>query len=341
MKKCSTALLFWALALMFDGAMASTKASHCQIRADAPDRHVVVKGDTLWGIAQTFLRNPWCWPHVWGINRQKIHDPHWIYPGQVIILDRRTGTLRLTTEGAKHKASKPDPIPMVDMGLIRAFLTRAMVLEKDTLDAMPHVIGGVDGRRLMGGGDKLYVAGSMPAGKSYMALRPTDAVRDPDTGDILGYEAVYLGKLRLLRKNTAQEQASIMDVTLAVQEITPGDKIVPEEDVAILNRMPRPSEGDIRARIVSAYGGEVMVGQNQVVLLDKGNKDDVHVGTVLDLYQAGRKVRDTDGTQRDLPEESFGSVLVFRVFEHLSYALVMKLTEPARVGDIARSPVAD
>lgn len=332
MKKCSTAVLFWAFASI--SAAVQANPGDCQILPHAPERHVVTPDDTLWDISAVFLNHPWCWPRAWGISQDKLNEPQQIYPGQVVVLDRAAGTLQLASAAAKTGSA----IPVVNMRLVRQFLAQAVILEQDDLASMPYVTGGQDGRTIMGGGDKLYVAGDMGNGRAFTAMRAATPVKDPLSGELLGYESVLLGQLQMVQKGASPEQASVMQVTRASREIRAGDKVVPAAGRELLQIIPRPPQGDVRARIISSYDGTGMVGENQVVLLDKGERDTLQVGTVLALYQSGRQHQGNDGTMVALPDESFGQVLVFRVFGRLSYGLVMQVTEPVKAGDVARSP---
>ncbi len=334
MKKCSIAILFWAL--IASSPAFSAINNQCVFRPKAPERHTVVQGDTLWGIAGKFLASPWCWPKVWNMNYEQIANPHWIYPGQVIVFDKVAGILRLMGE---VDLTKKEAIPTIDMRVIMPFLSRSLIISEGELDSAPRIVAGQDYRMHMGTRDKIYVSGQLQNQKEFQVLRQGRALIDPDTKEKLGYEAMYLGRVKLQRLGTADE-ASVFVVEDARQEIVVGDRLVPfvDEDKMLL-QAPHGPEDTFGAKVVSTYGGEVYVGQNQVVTINKGVGDQLSVGTVLGLYRTDRTIRDagSNSTMR-LPDEQFGSLLVFRVFEKLSYGLIMEVSEPVQVGDSVHAP---
>lgn len=336
MKKCSIAVLFWALATSFH-AFAATN-NPCIFRTNAPERLTVAPGDTLWGIAGRFLASPWCWPKVWNMNHEQIANPHWIYPGQVIVFDKVAGILRLMGE---VDLTKNTAIPTIDMRLIKPFLTRSLIVRDDELNTAPRIVAGQDYRMHMGTGDKVYVSGDLHANKTFQVVRQGRALIDPDTRQKLGYEAMFLGRVSLQRAGTGDE-ASVFVVNDAKQEIVVGDRLLAftGEEITLVYAPHAPDEA-FGAKVVSTYGGEVYVGQNQVVTINRGVGDTLTVGTVLGLYRTDRTIRDTatNSTMR-LPDEQFGSLLVFRVFEQISYALIMEVSEPVQVGDSVRAPQA-
>lgn len=339
MKKCSIAVLFWVLTASFHASAAIH--NQCVFRPEAPERHQVVHGDTLWGIAGKFLTSPWCWPKVWNMNHEQIANPHWIYPGQVIVFDKVAGILRLIGE---VDLTKKQAIPTIDMRVVGPFLTRSLIISDGQLDTAPRVVAGQDQRMYMGTRDKVYVSGELQGQEVFQVLRQGRALLDPDTREKLGYEAMYLGRVKLQRTGAANE-ASVFTVVDARQEIGVGDRLLPfTGDETMLMYAPHAPDASFGAKVVSTYGGEVYVGQNQVVTINKGAGDQLTVGTVLGLYRTGRAIRDTatNSTMRTiaLPDEQFGSLLVFRVFEQLSYGLIMEVSEPVQVGDSVHAPQA-
>ncbi|HEX8883257.1 MAG TPA: LysM peptidoglycan-binding domain-containing protein, partial [Noviherbaspirillum sp.] len=211
MKKFSTAGLLFALACTAASAATPTEtpsaAASCQFLDNAPDQHQVVRGDTLWSISGRFLQHPWCWPQVWGINREQISNPHWIYPGQTVYFDRASGQLRLARtvggEGGlptvrmspqiRMENMAADAIPAIPASVIEPFLTQPLLVEEGKLADAPRVLQGGDGHVYMGKGDVAYVRGRIDGDTVFQVYRPSQPLRDPDTGAILGYEAAYLG----------------------------------------------------------------------------------------------------------------------------------------------------
>jgi nucleoid-associated protein YgaU len=329
------------------------------IRNDAPDRHVVIKGDTLWDIAGKFFKDPWKWPQIWGFNKDTIKDPHWIYPGDVIFLDRTSGTLRFGQPGPGEiggmaasgvgetgniarlsprvgvDRSPHEAIPSIPASVIEPFLTQPLVIEEDALEDAPAIVGAREGRVILGNDDTAFVKG-LPSDKDlqWQIYRPGKTFIDPDTGEELGIEAIYLGDSEVTRF----AEISTVAITHAVQEIYAGDRMVlPSVDEAANAYLPRAPERNISARVISIYGGVSQGGQNSVITLNKGGRDGLENGHVLALYRKGDVVK-SEGEKYTLPDERYGLVFVFRVFKKVSYALVMQTRLPVQLLDRANTP---
>jgi len=365
MKNFSTVSTRLALAALFTVAAAASAAPlKCEFRPDAPDKHVVVKGDTLWDISGAFLRQPWCWPTVWGMNRDEIANPHWIYPGQVIWFDRAAGRLRLGTQlndglndpsttqklepRVRTEGLGKDAVPSIPPGVIEPFLTQPLIIEDDELKSAPRIIATQEGRVFLGKGDKAYVRGDLKDNTSFQVFRPSAPLKDPVTKQVIGYEAFYLGTLKLQAeaKPGAGSDVHTFTVSTANQEMGKGDQLRAVPPTPMQNYAPHPPGRAVDARVVAVYGGVTHAGQNQVVSINRGKLDGLDIGSVLQLYHAGRTVSDSTGQkswfgreqQVKLPDEEVGSLFIFRVFNHISYGLIMQVTAPVEVGDVAKSP---
>jgi len=314
-----------------------------------PDRYVVVRGDTLWDISARFLRDPWRWPGVWYVNPQ-IQNPHLIYPGDVIVLSYVDGKLRLSLErGSLVKLSPEvrsspldDAIPTIPLDAINQFLTRPYVLEDDDLDSKPYMVS-FGREHLMGSTDnKAYVrAIESDEEVRFDVVRPGDPYKDADTGEILGYEAQYVGNAELQRTG---DPATVL-VTSVEMEVNLGDRLIPvTEDVAMDTFYPKPPSRPISGSIISVLNGVREIGQFNVVVLDRGEKDGLATGDVLTINQRGRKIRDlvkwVDNVRDHvtLPDEPAGTLLVFRTFSRVSFGLVMRASRGIHVGDRVLSP---
>jgi hypothetical protein len=354
-------LLAAALFCAAAGTSVAASGPRCEFRPDAPDQHRVVKGDTLWDIAGTFLARPWCWPQVWDMNRDDIANPHWIYPGQVIWFDRKAGRLRLgnaVPAGAEPGTVKLSPqarteglgrdaIPSIPPGVIEPFLTQPLIVEADELKAAPRIVATAEGRVMLGKGDKAYVRGDLKGGTSFQVFRPGKPLVDPVTKRTVAIEAFYLGTLKLQQAAGAGSDVHTFTVASATQEMGTGDQLLPMPPAPLQNYVPHAPAGNIDARILAIYNGVTHAGQNQVVSINRGKLDGLDVGAVLQLYHLGQTVTDkTAGRgwhnlgnpQVKLPDEQIGSLFIFRVFGHVSYGLIMQVTEPVVVGDVARTP---
>jgi nucleoid-associated protein YgaU len=364
MKNFSTVGTRYALAVLFAAASAASAApTPCAFRADAPDQHVVVRGDTLWDIAGTFLQQPWCWPTVWDMNRDAIANPHWIYPGQIVWFDRNAGRLRLgnpiaADSGASDPASQrlgprvrvdgvgADAVPAIPPGVIEPFLTQPLIVEEDELRGAPRIVATQEGRVFLGKGDKAYVRGTLHEDTAFQAFRPGAPLKDPVSGKVIGYEAAFLGTLKLQAAAQPGSDVHTFAVTTAVQEMGKGDQLRAVPPAPIQNYAPHPPAQPVDARVVAIYGGVSHAGQHQIVSINRGKLDGLDIGAVLQLYHSGQTVSDSTAPrgwfgreqQVRLPDEMVGSLFIFRTFKHISYGLIMQVTAPVEVGDVARSP---
>lgn len=326
-----------------------TKAENILLRSDSPDRYVVVPGDTLWGIASRFLKDPWRWPEVWGFNRQQVKDPHKIYPGDVIVLDRSVQGIRLRLadedqEGIKTVKLSPrirseqfitTAIPSIPAATIEPFLSQPLVIENDQLANAPYILGPGEGRVALSTSDIGYVSG-LPKNKghAWQIFRPGKALKDPDRKDlILGYEAIYLGNARV----DVFADVSTVTITRAKEEILKGDRLVPSPDIIFNNYAPHAPEFEINGRIVSVYGGVTEIGKGAIVTLNKGGNDGLEMGHVLAIYRKSQ-TKSLKGDIVQLPDERTGLVFIFRVFDKISYALVVQSMYPGRVLDAVKTP---
>ncbi|VXB52263.1 LysM peptidoglycan-binding domain-containing protein [Massilia sp. 9I] len=364
MKNFSTVVTRAAAVALVACAVAapSQAAPSCTFRPNAPDQHVVVKGDTLWDISGTFLQNPWCWPQVWGMNRDEIRNPHWIYPGQIIYFDRARGRLSLTHPGSGDDAGAPpltklspqlrteslehDAVQSIPAGMIEPYLTQPLVVEANALAGAPRIVASQEGRVYLGTGDRVYVKGDLQGGKTFQVFRPSGPLRDPQTRKVLAHEAVYLGSVTLDREAGPGVDAHSFRVTETRQEMGVNDLLIPMPPSPVRNYVPHAPEQRVDARVMSIYAGVTYAGQSQVVTVNRGSVDGLDVGSVLQLYHFGKTVPDPAkrgvlgfGRQQiKLPDEQYGSLFIFRVFRNVSYGLIMQVTAPVEVGDVARSP---
>lgn len=324
---------------------AAALADTVRLQDGAPDRYTVVKGDTLWGISGRFLKDPWKWPQLWKMNRKEIRNPHRIYPGDVLVLDRNGPSLRLLrTERPTVKLSprvrteaEQQAIPSISPADIGPFLSQPLVIEENGLDKAPRIVSTEEGRVILGAGNTAYVEGlTAEDGEDWQIYRPGNALVDPDTKEVLGYQAIYLGNAQVIRKGTP----ATIRITKSKEEINVGDRLVPAPPVSFPSYVPHSPEGQVKGRIIAALGGISEFGQNAIVAINKGSRDQIEVGHVLALYRAGETVKSEsapDG-KLTLPEERYGLAFVFRTFDKVSYALVVRTTRPVKLNDLVQNP---
>jgi hypothetical protein len=283
-----TPLLFCCLAT-------SAVADDVQLKSDHPDRYVVVKGDTLWGIAGKFLQDPWKWPEVWNMNREQIKNPHRIYPGDVIVLDTSGDEpqLRLLQETVTLQPDviveplEKEAVQAISPNIIEPFLSRPLIIEKDALEDAPTIIAGPDNRVALSPGVKVYISEvEENAGLNWHIYRPNKALVDPETKELLGLEALYLGDARITKYG---EPASAV-ITRAKEEIFVQDKLVVAPDTIQSSFIPHAPDTDIRGRIMTIYGGVAEAGAKTIVSINKGALDGLEQGHVLSINRAGEYV---------------------------------------------------
>jgi len=312
-----------------------------------PDRYTVVRGDTLWDIASRFLRDPWRWPDVWHVNPQ-IENPHLIFPGDIITLTWVDGQPRLSLQrGSVVKLSpriRSTPldraIPAIPVDAIRQFLTRPYVVDKEALESAPYVVYFAD-EHIMGSSNiRAYVRGIESRDNlQYDVVRPGKAYRDADTDEILGYEALFVGNATLQRVG---DPATVLLTNMALETVI-GDRLFPViKDVPLETFHPRAPERQVRGSIISVLNGVTQIGQYHVVVLDRGSEDGLTPGNVLAVMHKGREIRDlvtpNSADTVKLPDEKAGSLMVFRSFPRVSFALIMQTTRPLNIGDRVVNP---
>ncbi|RSZ37600.1 LysM peptidoglycan-binding domain-containing protein [Variovorax beijingensis] len=348
-----------------------------ELAPNAPDEYTVKPGDTLWAISRLYLLRPWRWPELWGMNISEIANPHRIYPGQILYLDKTGGRARLTMrrgaggsgDGGTIKLSPRTrfdslagmALPTLNPSVIEPFLSEPIVVDADTLQAAPRIVAGNDSRVLLSRGDRAYARGNAETPlletpgplKNFRVFRSATPLKDPGTGEILGYEAQYLGKAQLQRgESTTVETTNDKDVITVVpasvdiiaarEEIRAGDRLLPEPPRQLLSYVPRAPSSQVEGRIISVYGNAVQfAAQNQVVAINKGTRDGIDSGHVLAILKNGETILDRTGARKEtikLPNERIGLLMVFRPFEKVSYALVLEITDTPKAGDFLVNP---
>ncbi len=326
----------------------------------APKSYVVQKGDTLWALAGMFLKDPWLWPEIWYVNPE-VSNPHRIYPGDTLRLAKATDgsggqavAVQLVHAGGNATRLQPllrsteleAPIANIPYSAIAAFLSRPGVLTKSQAEAAPYVLALRDRHMIAGAGNDIYVSRLKASeGERFSVLHVGDKLKDPDGHRSLGYLANYAGAAQVIR---AGEPARVQIIESA-REILAGDVLVPESAGTVGDFVPHPPSTQVHGRILAVVNGVLLAGQFQAVAINRGSNDGLEPGHVLRVNELAQQVRDRcaritgNGTctrLRDtkLPAEAIGVLLVFRVFEHVSYALVASETAPLGVGDRVVTP---
>lgn len=379
-------------------------ADDLKLQDNAPDTYVVVKGDTLWDISGKFLKDPWRWPQIWNMNREQIRNPHWIYPGDLIVLDRSGAEPRLklvrgdkgalptvkVSPGVRAAEIPRDAIPAIPIRVIHPFLTQPRVVPQDALVDAPYILGNNVERVILGARDEAFATGGKAGVTRWNVLRPGKTLKDPETGEVLGQEVEYLGDARTVVEGAPQK----IRITQSAKEILPKDKLVEATDATIFEYVPRAPEKPVTGRIISAYGGLTDSGRYQTVVLNRGSRDGLEPGHVLAIYREGQAVKlsrdevdrmvwinekaqgvpdgaawlykdvrclkedgkvtydqradvqnvfrssclTADANSVKLPDARSGLLMVYRVFDRVSYALIMQSDSPVYLLDTVKNP---
>jgi len=332
------------------------------LRSGHPQRYVVQPGDTLWDIAARFLNSPWRWSEIWQLNPE-INNPHLIYPGDVIELFYEGDQPRLrlatfnpdvagrdtgggdTTSGGRpiirlspkvRVESITQPIPTIPRDVVAPFLESSRILSDTEWELMPYVVGSSDQRISYATGDRIYVRGDYFDRSLYSIFRPGEVYEDPETAELLGYESIFLGEAQLISDG---DPATLL-ITSSQRGIKPGDRLFPEQDEDVIFQFtPRSAPDDAEGRIIDAPRDNVLLGRYTTVVLNLGEFDGMEPGHVLAVYDDGDTVKDPiTGESIELPSERSGLIMVYKVFDRLSYGLIMEATRTIRVQDSVGNP---
>lgn len=333
-----------------------------ELAPNAPDSYTVKTRDTLWDISKLFLKSPWRWPELWGMNLEQIRNPHLIYPGQVLVLDKTGGRARLRMGQAvgatgtdklsprvRSSALGADSLASIPFGLIEPFLSEAVIFQTNELQAAPRIVATQEGRVILGRGDTAYVRGELSNGSDYRIFREPKPLVDPTTKELLGYEARYVGSAEYTRQGETRVDAAgkseVVPATFTVTSVRTeagvGDRLALVPAREYTNYAPHAPQGVLEGQIVSLYGDALTAGQNQIVSLNRGTRDGMERGHVLALIHNGARVVDTTDPSKPtikLPDERHGLLFVFRVFDRMSYALILSVKEPVSPGDRFTQP---
>jgi LysM repeat protein len=326
---------------------------------NAPDSYVVKRGDTLWGIAKVFLRDPWYWPEIWQVNPQ-VHNPHLIYPGDTLRLVYIDGQPQIVLQRGLERGegvrveprvrSEPidSAITTIPYATVAAFMSKPAVLDRDQIKAAPYLLATRELHVVMSEGDTLYARGfTSPAelGSHYNVVRVGDPLIDPDDNRVLGYDGIFTGSGHVIR----QGDPTTLIMTESARESRAGDKLIPGGVDVPLDFIPSAPRVKTNGRIIAVANGESVIGQYEVVVVNRGARDGLAPGNVLGVFDTGPVVADTDkkgffnldslGAKKvQLPSERTGTFMVFKTFDNISYGLIMEATNLIRPGDKIENP---
>jgi hypothetical protein len=373
LKSIIAPLLFSACVLPFLLSASPARAEELQLQDNPPDRYTVQKGDTLWGISGKFLKQPWRWPEIWRMNRDQIKNPHLIYPGDVIALDKVNGEWRLSLARGTQPDSGPrgdvrlspsirverlddQAIPSIPPADIAPFLSLPLVTDVDGIPGAGKIIAARDSHVVRGVGDFVYAVNvDEKSGTQWYIYRPGKILHSFDSNETLGYEMRFLGTARVDRFG----EVARMEITASREEILFNDLLLPAPPEELVNYVPHAPDKVIDARIIALGSNSAEGGRGSIVTLDRGTRDGIEVGHILAIYHPSPVIADPrtydgpdvlarfmDQTKAivaptrylNIPPERSGLLFVFRTFDKVSYALVVNAAEPVVIGDLLRKP---
>ena len=328
----------------YSGPVVERVSQPVPLADDHPDEYVVQLGDTLWDIAARFLKDPWFWPEIWYVNPE-IENPHLIYPGDVLGLVYIDGQPRITNVRASTFRLSPQvrvsplsqAVASIPYDAVAAFLSTGVILEKGQADTLPYMLETRGDHLIASAGNEIYVRGNDgdPMGTRYSLVKIGDPLYDPDDDRLVGYQGIFVAEGTLRRGG----DPSTVALTDSKQEAVIGDRLIPEVVDMPLNFFPRAPSYEVEGRIISVVGGVSQIGQYQVVVLNRGSENGLVVGDVLSVYQTGSEIDDrVGGGKVRLPDEEAGTAMVFKVYDRISYALVMEAITNINVLDTVRNP---
>ena len=342
------------------------------LKPTAPKNYVVKRGDTLWGIANMFLRSPWVWPEIWYVNPE-VHNPHRIYPGDSLRLalagDGRTELQLVRGAAGQAATAQPTmatqsdvasarlepllrssaldaPIDTIPYSVISTFMSHPSVLTREQIQASAYIVALAESHDVAGTGHELFVRrAEVPAGSRFSVMHIDEPLRDPDSGRDLGYVAIYTGSAQITRPGTISEAV----LTNSARETLQGDLLIPEEQVPTTDFVPHSPPRAADGTVIDVIDNVRLAGQFQVIALNRGSDDGLDRGSVLTVDEEAELVTDMCASingdsacphrhaQVRMPTDPAGTVLIFRSFPHMSYALILADVVPVQVGDRVHS----
>ncbi len=328
------------------------------LKEDHPETYTVVKGDTLWDISAHFLNSPWLWPRLWQANSQ-VENPHLIYPGDLLTLIWVNGEPRLTRKQLKklsptpRLAEKREPIPTIPLAAISAFLSKDHVINSELLANAPRLLGNASGARRFATGDLFYAQGKYDAHKLYGVYRLGDNYIDPQSDELLGTELTFIGHSQLSKNPhvSSTEQVTPHDFLNSTRAAHQGDLVlaIPEYDSLPAFFLPQPVPASIQGNILAALNNASVIARGDIVVINKGARENITIGSMFAIQQPGPALMINDehvtyqqdssrfakisGPDLQLPDEQIGELMVFKVYEKVSIALVMRSTNIMKVNN--------
>lgn len=328
------------------------------INPTAPATYTVKRGDTLWDISKMYLKDPWLWPEIWHVNPQ-VANPHLIYPGDVLalvygsdgkpaIMLQQGGAARL--DPMLRSSPLDGAIATIPYSAIASFLERPSVVSSEQIRNAARIVAFRDSHVIAGAGHTAYVQGlakTAQVDSRYSVVHIGDKIVDPDDGNVLGYQGIYAATAVV----TLPGQPASTKLTDSAREALVGDTLLNQDLDVPLNFVPRAPARNVRGRIISVMESVKLIGQYRIVAINRGKRHGLESGNVLAIDEEGETIRDRGASRLagmklgsafapkvKLPNERAATLLVFKVFDRMSYGLVVDAQQPVRIYDVVRSP---
>ncbi len=353
LKKIAKALLLTT----FSGAMLLTTA-HANnppptIKADAPNRYIVKKGDTLWDISGRYLDSPWRWKEIWATNKQ-IKNPNLIYPNDILILCVIQGKTLVGVDTGEGCAgvekqltgnvvassvtvtSTANSIPPIPWSAIQHWLDKTIIVNPADFNTTPYILASKKGNLITASGDKVYAKGvPLIVGQRYGIYREGEKYVEPKTQKVIGLEVTQVAT-GLVTSTETNGVTSLQLIDSYGKEVREGDRVFVELNNSIPPVFyPTPATVSRGGMIVRVMDSISSAAKGSVVAINLGRTHGAKPGDVLTVFQKGaviRDIKDNDMPVR-LPSEPTGMVMVFNTFDDISYAYVLDSELPLNVGD--------
>ncbi|SFX78523.1 LysM peptidoglycan-binding domain-containing protein [Marinospirillum alkaliphilum] len=306
------------------------------LKVDAPKRYEVQRGDSLWSIAERFLDDPWMWPHLWRANPQ-VQNPHLLYPGDIIELLQVDGRTVVQLRPRLRIMTLQEPIPFMPLEQVDAFLNRDVMIDRPDFEDALYIVGLSEERTLAGRGDQVQVLGSLTAGVTrYGIYRDLEEIRHPVTRQHLGFKARAIGVAYLV---SDEDRMASFRIVESQEEIRVGDRLLPFTDSPFdAGFQPRPPAVALHGMVLRALAAseQQLIGPYQPIMLDLGSEQ-LQPGHMVEVLAPGRRVRNPQtGEVVFAAENPRGLAMVYRTFDHVSFALVLQSHQPMAPGDAFR-----
>lgn len=338
------------------------------IKKNAPTTYVVKKGDTLWDISGVFLSQPWLWPKLWRLNPE-VSNPHLIYPGDELrlVFDEQGEPMLVRGKPAlkwspqvRKTLKEQNPVATLPLSVIAPFLKYDSILTEQQIEELPYILGSDEGNKSSIEGYKVYVNADLVLAKAYAVYQKGSEIIDPETQESLGYRAILVGSGKVTRVgNMADKEPSTLYIDNAKQEIHSGAYVLPVNDGQMYPSyftMQSVNES-IDGSIISSASDVREFGKFEVIMVNRGAKHQLNQGDVFTIKRTSPGVLETnegpvytkdasrwsrlasaDDSDYKMPKESLGECMVFKVYDDVSLALILRSTKPIRLNDNVAAP---